>query len=278
MAGTDTATVTLDVGGKNDQPEANPDVGATDENTTLVVSAADGVILGAGRDTDIDGDSLSVSAVAFGASNGKVGQPLAGDWGSLTLEADGSYRYTPNSAAQGLDDGESRVDVFTYTVTDPAGLTLDDDPDHHGHRGQRWPGGHRRFRPHAGRHATDPGPDSTRRTTRGESDSDPDGDPLTITEINGQPITLGSPVDLFDSKGVKIGGGRTESGRHGHLHTGREFQRPGGLHLHLVGRHLRPDEGAVRIVVDDLNDPPVALDNVVEGLRGHAVHLRPALQ
>ena len=76
------------------------DAGTTNEDTALVVSAANGVILGVGADTDDDGDSLQVTGVAFGAAGGQVGSGLAGQWGTLTLNADGSYRYQPNAAAQ----------------------------------------------------------------------------------------------------------------------------------------------------------------------------------
>ncbi|MFO1341294.1 MAG: Ig-like domain-containing protein, partial [Burkholderiaceae bacterium] len=121
--GSDTATVGIDVGGVNDAPVAAPDTGSTSEDATLVVDAAHGVIQGAGTDTDPDGDSLAVSDVAFGGTHASVGSPIAGAWGTLTLNADGSYSYVPNAAAQALHDGDSRSDVFSYTVTDPTGAT-----------------------------------------------------------------------------------------------------------------------------------------------------------
>ena len=53
-----------------------------------------------GADTDPEGDTLSVDAVAFGATTGTVGQPLTGGWGTLLLRPDGSYTYTPSALAQ----------------------------------------------------------------------------------------------------------------------------------------------------------------------------------
>jgi len=90
---------------------------------TLVVSAQDGVIQGeAGRDSDPDlGDTLTVTAVRFGEVTGVVGQPLVGEFGTLTLNADGSYTYVPSDAAITLPQGEGAEDLFTYTVTDSAG-------------------------------------------------------------------------------------------------------------------------------------------------------------
>jgi VCBS repeat-containing protein len=56
---------------------------------------------------------------------------VAGLYGTLTLNTDGSYTYNVNNAAvQGLGDGEQVTDTFTYTVTDgmatsePATLTI----------------------------------------------------------------------------------------------------------------------------------------------------------
>ena len=50
------------------------------------------------QDTDLDGDTLSVSAVRLGSSEGSgtagtVGQALTGTYGQLTLNANGSYTY-----------------------------------------------------------------------------------------------------------------------------------------------------------------------------------------
>ncbi|MFC3686716.1 Ig-like domain-containing protein, partial [Hydrogenophaga luteola] len=185
--GTDTATVTVNVGGINDAPEANPNTNSTTEDATLSVNAANGVILGTvGADTDIDGDTLSVSAVSFGGTPGTVGAVLSGTWGNLTLNANGSYTYVPNAAAQALDAGESQSDVFTYTVSDPGGLTatttltitvngLNDAPV-----------------------AVD---DS--RTTAEDTpvtiavlgnDTDVDGETLSVTQIDGQAATVGVPI------------------------------------------------------------------------------------
>jgi VCBS repeat-containing protein/CshA-type fibril repeat protein len=118
----DVGTVEFKIG-PNQPPVAVDDTGSTNEDTPLLVDAAHGVILGAGTDTDPNGDTLTVSGVSFGGTSGTVGQPIAGAWGTLTLNADGSYTFTPNAAAQALDDGESQADVFSYTIVDAAGNT-----------------------------------------------------------------------------------------------------------------------------------------------------------
>ena len=77
------------------------------------------------NDTDPDtGDTLSVTAVDGAAGN--VGAAVAGGYGSLTLNADGSYSYSLNTAdpaVQALADGQTVTDSFTYTVADGDGLT-----------------------------------------------------------------------------------------------------------------------------------------------------------
>jgi large repetitive protein len=121
-------TARIDVRPINDAPVAQPDTNLTVEGVTLAVSTANGVIQSAaspgGRDTDVETPgALVVSAVSFGAVTGTVGTALAGANGSLTLNADGSYSYVPAASTNALDDGESVVDVFTYTVADGAGGT-----------------------------------------------------------------------------------------------------------------------------------------------------------
>ncbi|TAL19868.1 MAG: tandem-95 repeat protein, partial [Aquabacterium sp.] len=126
--GTASATFTINVAAVNDAPVARPDAGTTGEDSTLTVSAANGVIqsgaVAAGRDSDVDGDTLSVSGVAAGTGSTPttgVGSAVAGAYGTLTLAANGSYSYVPGSAAQALVTGQTAQDVFTYRVSDGNG-------------------------------------------------------------------------------------------------------------------------------------------------------------
>ena len=110
--GTDTATVNLTITGVNDAPVAVNDTGTTGENTTLTVNAANGVLK---NDTDIDGDTLTVS----GVTGGTVGVQFALASGALlTLNADGSYVYNPNGKFESLSAGVNGADSFTYTISD----------------------------------------------------------------------------------------------------------------------------------------------------------------
>ena len=78
------------------------------------------------NDTDVDaGDSKTVSAVAGAAIN--VGSGLAGTYGTLTLNADGSYSYVVNNANAAVNAlrlaTDTLTDTFAYTMTDAAGAT-----------------------------------------------------------------------------------------------------------------------------------------------------------
>ncbi|MBR1257192.1 VCBS domain-containing protein, partial [Bradyrhizobium sp. AUGA SZCCT0240] len=94
-------------------------------------SSAIGNVLTNDTDSDNGQASLVVSAVRTGPESGSgtggtVGTALVGTYGSLTLNANGTWTYTlSNSDADtnALADGVTVTEVFTYTVRDPNGLT-----------------------------------------------------------------------------------------------------------------------------------------------------------
>jgi VCBS repeat-containing protein len=100
-------TVAITVSAVNDTPTAADDAYSTAEDTALTV-AAPGVL---GNDSDLDGDSLSAT----------VESPPA--HGSLSLNANGSFTYTPAANYNGSDS-------FTYRASDntaessPATVTI----------------------------------------------------------------------------------------------------------------------------------------------------------
>jgi Ca2+-binding RTX toxin-like protein len=96
--GTDTLTVTVIP--ENQAPVASNDSYTTVEDTTLNVEAP-GVLA---NDSDVDGDALTAALVTGPGS------------GTFTLNADGSFSYTP-------DPGFSGTTEFTYEASDPDGLS-----------------------------------------------------------------------------------------------------------------------------------------------------------
>jgi len=100
-ADSNTATVTISVGAAgNTPPVAVNDSYTTSEDTALNVPAP-GVL---GNDTDANGDPLTAVLVSGPAS------------GTLTLNANGSFVYTPNAGFVGADS-------FTYQAADASSLS-----------------------------------------------------------------------------------------------------------------------------------------------------------
>ena len=90
------ATVSLTITAVNDAPVATAENYTTAEDTALVVDAASGLLAHA---TDIDGDPLTAVLVSGPAH------------GSLSLNSDGSFTYTPSGNYNGSDS-------FVYKVND----------------------------------------------------------------------------------------------------------------------------------------------------------------
>ena len=96
----DTATVFIDVNPINDAPDAIDDRYTTDEDVPLVINP-NGVL---GNDTDPDGDPLTVTSYTQPAN------------GTVSVNPDGSFTYTPNADYNGSDQ-------YTYTISDGNGGT-----------------------------------------------------------------------------------------------------------------------------------------------------------
>jgi len=91
---------------------ANPDTNAVLAGQTVSADAAHGVLA---NDTDTNPtDHVVVSAVD--GLSADVNRPVAGAYGSLTLDADGSYSYSASSAVAGV-----AFDNFTYTASNSHG-------------------------------------------------------------------------------------------------------------------------------------------------------------
>jgi VCBS repeat-containing protein len=153
---TDPITVTITVNPVNDSPIAEDDAYSVVAGNTLEV-ALPGVLA---NDTDVDGDALIATLVSGPSS------------GTLTLNADGSFSYTPNSGFTGTD-------TFTYTAgdgsaTDEATVTINVTADNQG--------------PIAANDEYEMEQDTTLTIEAPGvlfNDSDPEGDPLTAVLVTG---------------------------------------------------------------------------------------------
>ena len=124
-------------------PSAVNDTGYIDEGSTLSVSNSASAVSGTStgshsgdvenNDTDSANHTLTVTSYSHSSAtntsggsassgNGNSGtagsSSVAGYYGTLDLEADGSYTYAASNDISGLDSGETVTDVFTYTITD----------------------------------------------------------------------------------------------------------------------------------------------------------------
>ncbi len=127
---TDRATLAITIRGANDVPVAQADAATAIEasgiaNGTAGSNPAGNVL---SNDSDVDaGDALSIVGVRQGIATGSVGSAFAGTYGSLLLNADGSYTYVldnSNAAVQALRTSADQLsETFTYTLRDLAGAT-----------------------------------------------------------------------------------------------------------------------------------------------------------
>ena len=147
-----TANITITVIGINETPTAQNDEGVIYEGDTLIVANnSDANVSGSydasgehsgdvidtssssHTDTDVDtnntltvtqikkdgGSNSAVSAnTTYNGSGGSAGTSVAGNYGTLTIGADGSYKYVAQDNIAGFDAGETLTDTFTYTISD----------------------------------------------------------------------------------------------------------------------------------------------------------------
>src|SRR5688500_1014191 len=85
---------------QNNAPIAFNDTASTDEDNSV-----SGNVLA--NDFDWEGDAMTATPGTFN-----------GVYGTLTLNADGSYTYTPHASTQSLALGQNVTDSFTYIVSD----------------------------------------------------------------------------------------------------------------------------------------------------------------
>ncbi|MDV2398152.1 Calx-beta domain-containing protein, partial [Vibrio cholerae] len=103
-------------------PVLKADVGTINEDDVLIVTAENGLL---SNDSDVDGDTLSVTGILSGitgtatAVNASGDTVLSNSYGTLTIRADGSYSFKANGEdAQKLAAGKTASVVFTYTASD----------------------------------------------------------------------------------------------------------------------------------------------------------------
>jgi len=188
--GTATATLTITVNGVNDATVTAPDEGLTDEDTAITIDVL-------ANDEDVDqSDTLTITSVT---------QPSDTDDGVVTNNV-GDLTFTPGANFDSLSVGESATTTFTYTTisagsgetaTETVTVTVNGLND----------------APTAVNDAETTDQNSTVNIDllgaddSVAADSDPDGDALTVTQING--ITAGGVITLASGALLQVNGNGT---------------------------------------------------------------------
>ncbi|WP_240535223.1 VCBS domain-containing protein [Bradyrhizobium sp. YR681] len=114
-----TATYTVDLTGANDTPTLSDlnighitDTAATDTFSNL-----------AGTLSGIDADTGETATLTYSVLNADSQGMVVGQYGSLTVNANGSYTYVPNAAAINALSAGDHTDTFTVQTTDTHGAT-----------------------------------------------------------------------------------------------------------------------------------------------------------
>ena len=131
---TSNSILTITVERVNDDPVGVDNTDAVTYGSTL--SRSDGSVYDIlTNDTDDDGDddssNFSVTSITATTASGSAQTTFAsneesvtGSYGTLVLNSNGSYTYTPNeTTSRNLASGATADDVFTYTVSDDSGGT-----------------------------------------------------------------------------------------------------------------------------------------------------------
>ncbi|HNW52073.1 MAG TPA: Ig-like domain-containing protein [Prolixibacteraceae bacterium] len=109
--GLSTSKLTITITGINDAPVIANDYNATVETKPVKEVDGSGNILA--NDRDPDGDPLVVASV-----NGDVTGGVAGKYGTLIWNPDGTYTYKPNPGLDSLAENEVLIEIFNMTVKD----------------------------------------------------------------------------------------------------------------------------------------------------------------
>ncbi|MFN5275912.1 beta strand repeat-containing protein [Bradyrhizobium sp.] len=119
------ASASVDLGPKlsisDDHPTASPDTATAQDGGPAVTVLTGNVASVIGNDLSGADTPINVTAVVATSNGnlaGTVGTALTGEFGKLTLNADGTFSYTANHNVL-----VGSKDVFTYTVTDDDGTT-----------------------------------------------------------------------------------------------------------------------------------------------------------
>ncbi len=213
-----TTSIIITINGANDAPTADADTGATDADTvrtvandatgTIITNDDDGTTTTINADlllNDMDrdtGDELTITQVDGDTSS--VGKATDGtNGGSFTIDSKGGWTFNPDGDFDNLAKGETETTSITYTASDGNGgtatatLTVTVTGPNNAPVAENDAGS-------TTENATLTVADGATGTTINGiinnrdlllNDSDPDGDPLTITQVDGDTNNVAKATD-----------------------------------------------------------------------------------
>ncbi|PLX39346.1 MAG: hypothetical protein C0606_02125 [Hyphomicrobiales bacterium] len=280
-----TAVMNVDIISASDAPIANDDAISTDELT-----AVSGNVLtdnACGADSDPNGDAISV--VAVNGETDSVGDRVILPSGAyLTLNADGSFDYDSNGAFLSTPEGETSSDSFTYTISDGNGgtdtatvnLTIDG--------------------VNTAPYAYNDGFKTDAETIVADnvivgagmrrSDTDLDGDSISVIEVDHQVANVGSQITLHSGALLTLNADGTfvydPNGQFDDLGAGHFYDE--SISYTIADSHGATATGYASFWVNGINDAPTAYDdefwtrentafieNVIEGWESGIVDTDP---
>ncbi|WP_338015317.1 beta strand repeat-containing protein [Altererythrobacter sp. C41] len=226
----------MTVTGTNDAPAAVADSYTVDEDNTLTIAAAAGVLA---NDSDPDGDALSALLVT-GPANG-----------TLTLNPDGSFVYTPDAnysgtdsftyrANDGTDSGTPVTVNLTVNSVNDAPVANDD----------------------SGTASEDSALTVSAATGLLANDTDIDGGALTVGSVNGSAADVGSQVTLASGALLTVNAdGSYTYDPNGQFEALRPGQTGTDSFSYTVSDGDLTDTATATITIEGANEAPMAGDD-----------------
>ena len=250
-----TATVTILIPGANDPPVAeNDSTDPTPSDEPVSSTLLD-------NDTDPEDDPLTVAKINEEPVEGPTTVSLP-TGAILTVDPNGQFTFDPNSQCDSLPPGETSTETMECTVTDGQGGTdvatvtitvsgINDAPD-------------------AEDDSESSSPSSPVSSSTFPNDSDPEGDELTVTEVNGVAVDDGATVSLPSGALVTV----STSGQYTYNPNGQFDSLPSNEEGMDTFTYVISDgEGGtdlatVTIVLPGEEDPPMAANDFEETIPG----------
>jgi VCBS repeat-containing protein len=245
--GISTGTITINIAGENDAPNAGTLItNMTDQNTAITID-----VLAQASDPDLN-DVLSIASV--GTVTAGAGAPVTSDLGTASI-SDGKILFTPGAGFKALPQEQASQVQFTYTITDGTAtvpnivVTITVNGMNDAPIANNVSGDNIKVRKDQtlaiSPSATDP--------DTGETAS------LVVAEINGQVVVAGGTVTLTSGATVTLlANGQFQYNPNSQFDTLAKGQTATDSFAYKVkdAHSLLSNEATIAVIIEGANDPP----------------------